>query len=185
MTIKLTPIFFALAAIAVLTGPSGAGAQPVQETKDTGMTKNEGFFKQLDSLLKAESFKPEEVGKALGLPLAFKKTAGNEAFDMLDARGPKGAAIQRVELRLKRDGTRGSKVLLHLSPSSEITADEVRKRFGSDPFVQSAGAHAPKGTPTYYVYSNPGGELRFGLAFGKSSRLVRVIVDRGESVQSE
>jgi hypothetical protein len=143
-----------------------------------GNMATEHLFQTLKTLRQMKTLSARGVEKALKVKLGPEEDASNEYFEVLKGPGAAGSPFAQAELRLSRETRGRGLVVLDMAPGVRVRIEDILRRFGRSPAFSPPSAHEPPGSPSYYTYSRPGEELRFGLSDGEAKLLKVVVLDR-------
>jgi len=106
------------------------------------------------------------------------ENANRYIFVMKSFRAPK--PLMSVELRLPLEGAtrKDGLLIVDIDPNQEqISAEQVKHRFGDEPSLEVPTPEQPAEAPVYLSYAKPWGALRFGFARPSKAFLTTVVVD--------
>jgi hypothetical protein len=146
--------------------------------KGSALNSKKAFFDRVDAYVEMKDIRPENIAKALELPLEFKKNASIDYMDMFEARPSSGSWVTYAEVRVSHDGTFKGISSFNLAPGLGIGVQDILSRYGRDVSVSPPSPHGAPGdnNPAYWSYRRPGGRLSFGV--NPDSLLVTVVLNR-------
>lgn len=156
------------------------GIWDAAHAKDPGRKvtpEQEALFKRIDALTRIKSFKPAAVATALGLKARFEVKKENEYTIFYEARESSGAAIEAVDLRVRRPGTDGTAgfIVVDVAERLDVEPQDLAPFFGREKGVSGPGVHARPRDPYYYHYPRPNGTLKLGFRPGEKHVLVEFV----------
>jgi hypothetical protein len=106
------------------------------------------------------------VSGPLGVTLEKSSAKSNDYFDVLSAgRSRTFPELKSAEVRVDRRSGSIRLILLGVDAGTHCTpSSEVMRRFGSSPELSPPTARQPAGSPIFYVYRYPWGDLRIGVS---------------------
>jgi len=139
------------------------------------MVTNASVFDVIKHLSENLPLEPAKVSEILGVPLEHDP-AGDTPV-MTSYTQPAGVSASRfaeVELRVPHPvfGSGGGLLAVTLKGDEGIDAEAVRKHYGLDFQQDVPSPRYPPGTPAYYNYKLPWGELSLGVSNDRAARLV-------------
>jgi hypothetical protein len=135
------------------------------------------LFDALAGTVQSRKSGPAHVSGLLGVVLEKSSAKSNDYFDVLiGGRSQTFPELKSAEVRVDRRSGSIRLILIGVDAAARCTpSDEIMRRFGSSPELSPPTARQPAGSPTFYIYHYPWGDLRIGVS-PSGRRCVETIV---------
>lgn len=154
----------ALAVLIVLAGTSSAMADVFGVLAGTVQERTAGV---------------DRVAQTLGVAFEKSRPKSNDYFDVLvSGRSRTVPELSSAEARVDRRSGRIRLLLLGVDPATHCTPSaEVIQRFGEPRDMAPPTARQPAGSPIFYTYRYPWGDLRVGVAPDRPQCVTTIVTE--------
>lgn len=137
------------------------------------------FFDVFEEIIRDHKSGLDHTSRSLDVALTKSLSKSNDFFDVLTT-GRSGSfpELKSAEFRVERSSGKIRMILIDVDAAAKcVPTNEVMRRFGSSPELSPPSARQPAGSPVYYVYHRPWGDLRIGMSQGAHDCVQRIVAE--------